>query len=371
MNMRKPILAFGAFILVVVGLPAVVAAPATAADCGGLLQPACPVEAVVVKTTGYPLSVDASGNTKARSGTFHFNVAAPDKGLLYQCRLEPIETTFVNCTDSVPADANTTGSRSYTDLPYADGYVMHVQAAKKPGLLGGQPKYGPEATFTFNVRPDLTYPETSFGKSPPYWFLGYLMSLDLHSKPAATSYECTVDGQPFKCGYSKVTETDIFDWRSVSPGDHLITARAIRVVNGITVADPTPAVVRINKPQSATKLTGLRKWKRGYGKGPMLGQYIYADRKGASITKGFQGLTRIALVVTKAPGFGTLKVLIDNRADDAGFKLVKRIDLSAERTRYKQIVQVRRFKVPTNGILKIVSANKKHVQIEGLGRSSL
>ena len=37
-------------------------------------------------------------------------------------------------------------------------------------------------------------------------------------------------------------------------------------------------------------------WKKVYGRGPMLAQAIYAERKGASITKGFQGLTRIALL---------------------------------------------------------------------------
>jgi hypothetical protein len=368
MNLRKPILSFGALILAAVGLPLVTAAPAQAA-CGGLLQPPC-LNAYVDTTMGYPLAIDAQGNTKVRSGTFHFNVTAPTNQLLYQCRLAPIETEFVDCTDAVANNVNTTGSRSYTELPYADGYVMHVKAAKK--VLLGQPSYGPEATFTFNVRPDLTYPETSFGGPlPSYWFMGYLLSLDLKSQPKATSYECTLDGQLHPCGPVKDTDGDLFNWFGVTPGDHLITARAIRVVNGIEVSDQTPAVLRINKPQSATKLTGLRFWKKEYVRGPMMGQYIYAERKGATITKGFQGLTRIALVLTKAPGFGSLKVFIDNRADDAGFKLVRRIDLSSDRTRYKQVVEIRKFPRPTNGIIKIVAANSRRVQIEGLGRSSL
>lgn len=368
MNLRKPTLSFGALILAAVGLPLVTTAPAQAA-CGGLLQPPC-VSAYVDTTQGYPLVIDAQGGTKVRSGTFHFNVTAPTTQLLYQCRLEPIETEFVDCTDTVANNVNTTGSRSYTELPYADGYVMHVRAAKK--VLLGQPSYGPEATYTFNVLPDLTYPETSFGGPlPNYWFMGYLLSLDLNSKPSATRYECTLDGQPHECGRVRQSDGHLFNWFGVTPGDHLITARAIRVVNGIEVSDPTPAVLRINKPQSATKLTGLRFWKKAYSKGPMMGQYIYAERKGARITKGFQGLRRISLVVTKAPGFGTLKVFIDNRADDAGFKLVRRIDLASDRTRYRQIVDIRRFRKPTNGILKIVAANGRRVQIEGLGRSSL
>jgi len=366
--MRKPIISIGTLILAAVGLPLMVAAPAQAA-CGGLLQPPC-INAYVDTTVGYPLDIDAQGNTKIRSGTFHFNVTAPATQLLYQCRLEPIETEFVDCTDAVANNVNTTGSRSYTDLPYQDGYILHVQAAKK--VLLGQPSYGPEATYTFNVRPDLTYPETSFGGPlPSYWFMSYLLSLDLKSQPKATSFECTLDGQLHPCGPMKDTDGDLFNWFGVTPGDHMITARAIRVVNGIEVSDPTPAVVRINKPQSATKLTGLRFWKKEYERGPMLGQYIYAERKGAAITKGFQGLTRIALVVTKAPGFGSLKVYIDNRNNDAGFRLVKRIDLSSDKTHYKQVVEIKNFHVPTNGILKIVSGSGARVQIEGLGRSSL
>ncbi|HSV39768.1 MAG TPA: hypothetical protein VLI04_13505 [Nocardioidaceae bacterium] len=347
------------------------AAPASAADCGGLLQPPCPIVAVVDLTTGYPTQIDASGITKTRTGTFNFNVTVPQPDLLYQCYLAPIQTTYVDCTTPVAANVNTPGSMAITqELPYADGYVVHVRAAKKPFLIG-DPVWGPDATFTFHVRPDLTFPETSITGVPPYWYMGYLLSMDLHSKPKATSFECTLDSKPHPCGPTRDTDGDLLNWFGVTPGDHLLTAAAVRTVNGITVKDPTPSVVRLNKPQSATKLTGLRFWKKEYKRGPMLGQCIYAERKGASITKGFQRLTRIALVVTKAPGYGSLKVLIDNRADDAGFKLVKRIDLASGSTRYRQVIQVRRFRVPTNGVLKIVSESDSRVQIEGLGRSSL
>lgn len=371
MTFRSTISAFGVVALAAVGLPLVTAGPAEAADCGGLLQPPCPIVAVIDRTAGYAGQIDANGITKVRTGTFSFNVTQPQADLLYQCRLEPIQSAFVDCTNPAAPNVPTTGSLTITaELPYQDGYVLRVRAAKKPFLIG-DPVWGPEATLTFHVRPDLTYPDTTITGVPPYWYMGYLLSMDLHSSPRATSYECTLDGKPHACGPTRDTDGDLLNWFGVTPGDHVLTAAAVRTVNGITVKDLTPAVVRLNKPQSATKLTGLRFWKKVYGRGPMLAQAIYAERKGASITKGFQGLTRIALVVTKAPGYGSLKVLIDNRADDAGFRLVKRIDLAASSTKYRQVVEVKRFKVPTNGVLKIVSANGQRVQIEGLGRSSL
>ena len=365
MTLRSTFISFGVLAVAAVGLPLLTAAPAEAA-CGGLLQPKC-IVAVIDEVNGYPAVIDANGITKIQSGTFHFNVTEPQKGLVYQCRLEPIETSFTDCTDAVPSTANTTGSRSYTELPFADGYVLHVQAGKKPLL--GEVNWGPEDTFTFHVRPDVTYPQTTITGVPPFWFMGYLFSVDLHSAPQATRYECTRDGTPYACGPTRDTDGDLLNWFGVSPGDHIFTATAVRVVQGVDIKDPTPAVVRINKPQSATKLTGLRFFKKGYERGPMLGQYVYAERAGARITKGFQGLKRIALVVTKSPGFGTLKVFIDNRADAAGYKLIKRIDLNDTRTRYRQVVEVKRWRVPTNGILKIVSANARRVQVEGLGRS--
>jgi hypothetical protein len=126
--------------------------------------------------------------------------------------------------------------------------------------------------------------------------------------------------------------------------------------------DPTPAVVRFTVPQSAVKLH-LRSFKRGSGSAYMNDQYTYATKKGASITRNFRAAKRVAVVVTRAPHFGSLKVYI-------GKKLVKTVQLDGSRVQHRQVVLVKKSTKPLSGTLKIVAASNSRVVVEGVALSS-
>ena len=68
----------------------------------------------------------------------------------------------------------------------------------------------------------------------------------------------------------------------------------------------------------------------------------------------------MALLVTKAPGYGAVKVYL-------GKTLLKKVSLAAASKHKRQLVDVVRWSSPHKGTIRIVTTSAKPVVLEGLG----
>lgn len=106
-------------------------------------------------------------------------------------------------------------------------------------------------------------------------------------------------------------------------------------------------------------------WTKRKGNGYFLGRYSMTSTQGASLVLANVQAKRLALVVTKCPRCGTVKVFFRN-------KLLRRIRLGAGSTRKKQIVNLAVFNTVRSGKLRVVvTSSGRPVKIEGLGVSAV
>ena len=115
-------------------------------------------------------------------------------------------------------------------------------------------------------------------------------------------------------------------------------------------------------PLNDTQLTHTGPWTQKYGTDYYLNTYSQTRTKGARLSKFVQA-DRLAVLVTKGPGFGTVGVYL---AGD----LLKKINLGASTIKKKQLIQVADFATVRSGTLTIkVLTDDKVVRIEGAGVS--
>lgn len=357
MRFRRSITTMGATALVGVVLPVAVASPAFAA-CGDT-EPPC---TVIDETTGTPKEVidGGFGTSTSDTASFTFGVDGNTVRITYECQLERngvAVSAFTACVSPV----------TYPGLTNA-GYKFSVRATRQPQeLLGiplGQPVLGTTDTYLWDVELPSGggggAPNTLIGNVPPRWHTDNWFSIDLLSGSSATTYECKLDGRVRPCDTGN--SDDLFTLFGTGMGDHSVSVAAM---GSDGRRDPTPATARFTVPNIASRMQGLKGgWtKQTKLKGPMLEQHIIVAKKGASINRYFNNLRTIALVVTKAPRSGKLKVFINDRQ-------IKVIDLSSSTVRYRQVVKIKTFKKRSDGRLRIQSANKKPVRVEALGLSA-
>jgi hypothetical protein len=92
------------------------------------------------------------------------------------------------------------------------------------------------------------------------------------------------------------------------------------------------------------------------------GQYVGSKVKGATFTRTLIRGTRIALVVTKCKGCGTVDIYWNNR------RIKSNVNLNDTKSVYKSVIEVAKFARPTAGTLKVVvTSSNKNVLIEGVG----
>jgi bacillolysin len=115
-------------------------------------------------------------------------------------------------------------------------------------------------------------------------------------------------------------------------------------------------------PANNTSFAHKKKWSKKTAAGHYLNSFSTTKRKGAALHLNVR-VKRLALVATKCNGCGTVKVLLGNR-------LLKKVNLNANRTKKKQFISVKTFGSIKSGKIKIVVASRgKTVKIEGLGVS--
>ena len=159
-------------------------------------------------------------------------------------------------------------------------------------------------------------------------------------KTGATSTSATYEGRP--------GNTYCFSARSRNADDGLFVFSAARCT----------AV-----PLDDRALTAKGTWNRSKGNGYYLNTFSASSTKGSSLSRNVRA-KRVALLATKCPGCGTVKVFL-------GKKLLKKVSLAASSTQKKRLIGIASFSNAKAGKIRIVVITAgKTVKIEGLGVSA-
>jgi List-Bact-rpt repeat protein len=117
-------------------------------------------------------------------------------------------------------------------------------------------------------------------------------------------------------------------------------------------------------PAGSTALKHRGPWAKKKGSGYFLGAFSVTSTKGATLVLPNVRAKRLAIVVTKCPGCGTIKVFFRS-------KLLRTIRLGAGSTRKRQIVDLATFNAVQSGKLRaVVTSSGRPVKIEGVGVSA-
>ena len=114
-------------------------------------------------------------------------------------------------------------------------------------------------------------------------------------------------------------------------------------------------------PLDDVDLRKSSEWTRNRGRGYYLRTFTLGKEKGATLSLASVVVDRLALVATKCPGCGTVKVFL-------GQIQLKKISLDANKVMKKQLISIKNFDSTKTGKVEIViSSDGKPVKIEGLG----
>lgn len=117
-------------------------------------------------------------------------------------------------------------------------------------------------------------------------------------------------------------------------------------------------------PAANTALTHRGHWAKRKGSGYFLGAFSVTSTQGANLVLANVRAKRLAIVVTKCLGCGTIKVFFRN-------KLLRTIRLRAGSIRKRQIVNLAMFNAVRQGTLHVlVTSSGRPVKIEGVGVSA-
>lgn len=293
---------------------------------------------------------DGAGVTRQTSATFTFAAMEPKEDgsasttptpdATFACRLlkRPATTgAFAACPGPTP------GTAAYPGL--TDGtYEFAVQATDAEDNTDATPE-----TFTWTV--DTTAPDTVLTSRTKFWvlartatFAGGVVPPDVK---ADMTFQCSLDGAGRPC------------WTvTFGPGTHTFGAAAEDKAGN---ADATPVTHTFTMPLNNKDLKHSTGWTKAQVKGTFLNTASLTTKKGAKLTTAATGVKRIALVVSKGKGFGTVKVML-------GKKTLKKVSLAQQRNVKKKVVPIASFSTPVTGkvTVQVVSQGKK-VVIEGLG----
>ncbi|MGN6575959.1 MAG: hypothetical protein ACTHKG_09735 [Nocardioides sp.] len=241
-----------------------------------------------------------------------------------------------------------TSPKSYDNL--ADGsYTFSVKASDTadPKNTDATP-----ATFTWSVV--TTEPNTLITSGPKRWALARKATFGLAISPAGSAtYRCSLDGAGRLCTGDRATV-------AFATGTHTFAAQGS---DSLGNEDSTPATRTFTLPVNNTDLKG-KGWTKAKKKGYFLKTFSTTKKKGAVLKYRSSSIKRVALVVTKGKGYGTVKVYL-------GKHLLKKVSLAAKRTHKKKLVNIAGFSTARAGTVKIKVVSKgRPVVIEGLGLAS-
>jgi hypothetical protein len=210
-----------------------------------------------------------------------------------------------------------------------------------------------DADFTITATPDTTPPDTTITSAPKNgsFVLSRRLDVGFTSTEAGDGAVCTLDDAPVPCAAGKAR------LQGFGTGPHVFSVAARDASDNL---DPTPAVRRFVAPLHVDDLKRSAGWTRVASTRAYRGAFVAAEKRGRTLRTAAAGVTRVALVVTRAPRSGKVAVLLDGRR-------IARVDLDARSQRRRQLVTVRTFAVPRSGTWTIRTLSRDPVRIEGLG----
>jgi hypothetical protein len=204
----------------------------------------------------------------------------------------------------------------------------------------------------FQIVKDITAPVTTITSGPPAG--GFVLSTSVKfgyaSSQVGSTFVCKLDGRVRPCGTTGTTLTDL------KPGKHTFSVAAR---DGAGNLDATPLSRTWAHPLDDRSFTLAGGFAKRWLGSTYLGTYSEARRTGASLSKTFWSVRKIALVVSKGSGHGSVDVIF-------GGKRLATVNLAGT-PRRQVLVNVKTFSVPTSGKLVIRATSNKLVQIEGVG----
>ena len=320
----------------------------------------------------------ADPTTTSRDATFYAStkVADPDRyKVTYRCRLERDGAVVAGqdwqdctippdprCTDPNPPDtcAYSRAKAEYTSLVPGD-YRVSVKAkdaATTPlGGDGANEQADPGTQFSWTVVvpvADTTPPDTRLTRAPKRWHLSQFGDWGYAGNEELEGARCTLQGRVLSRSCDSASA-----FATLTAGDWTFTVAGIDFAGN---RDPSPAVNRFTVPVPSAKLNASSGWTRGTEIGYFFSGYATTRKKGATLSAARAGTRAVALVATKCPGCGSVKVTY------AG-KVLKRVSLVASSTRRRQLIPIVSWSAAHGGKVSVTSLSGKQVTIEGLGFS--
>lgn len=197
-------------------------------------------------------------------------------------------------------------------------------------------------------------PQTSITSGPANnsFALSTGAAFGLASNENSSTFTCSLDGG------AGTSCTSPREFSNLVAKTHTLSVWAH---DGAGDADPTAATRTWTVPRDNTALGHSAGWSKKTGAGYYRNSYSTSTKKGAALSTSVSGARRIALVATRGPGHGKVKVFL-------GSTLLRTVDLAAGTLRKKQLIPITTFASPRNGTLRIVVATSgKAVRVEGLG----
>lgn len=342
-----------------VGLQPLVMPPASAATCG-FLQACPPPESQLTRKP----ADNQERTTTSTVAAFEFTTTDGRDKTTFACKLDgPAgEGAWEDC--STAGSDPSTGSKLYTDLRTLGSYTFSVRASDNRGFLGASRTESTPETWQWTVvepdpedpPPDVDAPETTITRGPDRWHLFPFAEIRYKGGNGTVAYQCTFQGKPQDCEYGAA---QLF---GMTKGDYRFTAAAIDDSGNV---DGSPAATEWTIPLNNTALNYSKEWKDKHARGYFRDSYAKATKKGAYAQQGRpKGFRSAALIATKCPDCGTVKVLLDG-------KRIKKIDLSASKERHRRVIELGTWKKKQDGRLRFVVTSKgKDVILEGFGFST-
>lgn len=340
------------------------AAPSYAGyNCGDPILAAGDCTAPETTITSGP-AADDGGETESRDAAFTFESAnqSDDDPSTFECRLDRGEDEvqgWTDCTDTTASKpGHSTGSASFTDLALGT-YTFSVRATDTADLAGGWSNTEPEpATYTWTVAegPDTVAPGTVITAGAKRWHPFSFLGIAYRADEEASGFECTLNGRERAC------DDDPVVLYGMKAGDYLFTVAAVDSSGNV---DPTPAKDRWTVPVNNTLFrTHSQEWEKRTGRGHFQDTYSITDERGAYIEKANRNFRSLVLVATRCRGCGKVAVHL-------GGDRLATVDLSARKTRKRQILPVDSWRRSQSGLVRLeVVSRGKDVIVEGLGFST-
>ncbi|HYH27967.1 MAG TPA: hypothetical protein VEA19_04215, partial [Actinomycetota bacterium] len=263
---------------------------------------------------------------------------------------------------------------------FADGAVVRLTDHPDPefdfGEWGGacagatcQVEMEAPQAVTATFAPDVTPPGQATTRVSP---LPFTLSRSLRGSWSATDgvrFEVQRRSAVFNAGFSGfgswLTTSATSAWMTGTPGrTYCLRTLARDGAGNPSSSYGTEACSAI--PLDDRSLARRGSWRGRTNGGAYLGTYLQSRRQGSRLLLDGVRAKRIAIIVGKCPGCGTIKVFL-------GSQLLRKISLRSSTRRWKQLIHVASFPSVRTGRLriKVTSADGKRVRVEGVGISAV